>query len=342
MSRDRDFVPARVYRSGGGDGDRLANWRRLIHLHRRLADGSCPSAGVLAEECGVSTKTIYRDLAALRDELGAPIAYDPRSRGSYYERAFELPQAMLTDQDLFALLVAEQAVAQYQGTPLRERMEAAMDKLLAFLPGPTREGHERIAKQVRFGGLPAPRIRPEVWEALSSAIQSCSVVELEYRSGGRGQPDVRTVHPLELVVRDRDWFLVAARPDLDRTPIYYLPRILAARPTGASFDPAHYDEARGDRSGDFNAVRGGGKPRLVRLRFRSVYLAEERPWAADQKVTRHRDGTATLAFRSTALFEIERQVLRYGGQVVVVGPRELRESVARTASRLVDAHQGLD
>lgn len=329
---------ASVYRSGGGDGDRLANWRRLLFLHQRLGDGSAPSAGVLAAECGVSRKTIYRDLAALRDELGAPIVYDANRRGSCYDGAFELPMAMLSDQDLFTLLIAEQAVAQYQGTPLREQMEAALDKLLAFLPGPVRSAHERIARHVRFGGMPAPRVEPEVWQNLAVAIEKCQVIELGYRRGGTGIVDERVVHPMELVARDRDWFLVAHRPDKDRSPIYYVPRILTVRPTGATFDPAEIEDGRGSLEGDFNAVRGAGKPRTIRLRFPSVHLAEERPWAATQKIVRHRDGAATLTFRSTALFEIERQVLRYGGQVVVVGPQELRASIARTARRLLDRH----
>ena len=47
----------------------------------------------------------------------------------------------------------------------------------------------------------------------------------------------------------------------------------------------------------------------------------------------------TLRFESAALFEIERQVMRYGGRVEVEKPAALRQAVAATALFIAARHQ---
>jgi predicted DNA-binding transcriptional regulator YafY len=246
-------------------------------------------------------------------------------------------------------------VAQYEGTPLAASLRAAFDKVLATLPGEVRDRHALAARAIHFGGLPPPRIAADVWSALAAAIDGREHVELTYHRAGAREPVRRTVHPDQLLVRDRDWFLVAHNPEAGprsarraggarrtgRELLYYLPRIASVRRTGRAFRRrASFDGETFHRFG-FNAMQGPTAPRRIELRFlpEAAHLVEERPWAAEQTVRRHRDGSATLVFRSGALFEVERQVLRYGGAVVVVAPKSLREGVARTARRIGLAHR---
>lgn len=64
-------------------GHTAGRMRQLIRCHRLLDRLSSSrigyNAGHLAEEFGCTTKTVYRDLRALR-EAGVQIWYDPRSR----------------------------------------------------------------------------------------------------------------------------------------------------------------------------------------------------------------------------------------------------------------------
>jgi predicted DNA-binding transcriptional regulator YafY len=353
-----------VYLSGS-EGDYLARWKRIILIDQRLRSGALPGVKALAGSCGVSVKTIRRDLEAMRLELAAPIEFVAASRGyRYTDETFAIPAAALSERDLFALMVAENAVAQYEGTPLAGDLRAAFDKVLAVLPGEVRDRHALAARAIHFGGLPPPSIRQEVWAALAAAIDGREQVELDYHRAGAREPVRRCVHPYQLLVRDRDWFLVAYNPDAGsragprtgprtglrtgprtglragRELLYYLPRIAAARRTGRPFRRrAGFDADAFHRYG-FNAMQGPTAPQRITLRFapQAAYLADERPWAAEQTVRRHRDGSASVTFRSAALFEVERQVLRYGGAVVVVAPRSLRASIARTAHRIGRDH----
>ncbi len=62
---------------------------RLIHQaitagSRRPAVQKLPNAVDFARICGVSYKTIHRDLAFMRDQLLLPLAYDQHRYGWYY------------------------------------------------------------------------------------------------------------------------------------------------------------------------------------------------------------------------------------------------------------------
>jgi len=237
-------------------------------------------------------------------------------------------------------MVAENAIAQYEGTPLAAYLRAAFDKVLALLPGEVRSRHALAARAIHFGGLPPPNIRPEIWSALAGAIDGRQQVEIDYHRAGARKPSLRRLHPYQLLVRDRDWFLVAHNPEVGRELLYYLPRIASVRSCGECFERrAGFDAEAFHRFG-FNAMQGPGEAVTVTLRFApaGAFLVDERPWAAEQTVRRTRDGSATVTFRSAALFEIERQVMRYGGVVEVVRPRQLREAVRVAAGRVGKGH----
>ena len=56
---------------------------RIYFIDRKIAEGSYPNAPELAKEYETSLSTINRDIAYMRDMLGAPIAYDFFRKGFY-------------------------------------------------------------------------------------------------------------------------------------------------------------------------------------------------------------------------------------------------------------------
>lgn len=53
---------------------------RLMYIHALVREGNCPAGRVLQERLGVALRTIYRDLAVLRKQLHAPLAYNAKRR----------------------------------------------------------------------------------------------------------------------------------------------------------------------------------------------------------------------------------------------------------------------
>ena len=75
---------------------------RLMKIHQAIADKTNPTASRLAQLCGVTARTIKRDLRLLREEFGAPLQAK-RGQGYWYAREFSLSGLPLTEGELLAL-----------------------------------------------------------------------------------------------------------------------------------------------------------------------------------------------------------------------------------------------
>ena len=123
---------------------------------------------------------------------------------------------------------------------------------------------------------PAPAIDPVVWEQLLAAIHGLEVVRIDYAALGEETPRTRTLHPYQLLARDRDWFLVARHVRRRRELLYYLPRITSVRRTGETFTPSRAFDPDDFHDRSFNAMQGPGDPVDVTLRFPPEHAAPGR------------------------------------------------------------------
>ncbi|OYV74808.1 MAG: hypothetical protein B7Z66_15175 [Chromatiales bacterium 21-64-14] len=84
---------------------------RIYRLHAVLGRGRTIAMRRLMEELDASRATVVRDIAYLRDFMGAPIRYDRERNGYGYEPdapEFQLPGLWFNDSELYALLASEQ------------------------------------------------------------------------------------------------------------------------------------------------------------------------------------------------------------------------------------------
>ena len=89
----------------------------MMRIHERLRNQEYPNCPKLAREFEVNLRTIKRDVDFMKCRLELPIEYDERRNGYYYSRPVEqFPTVAVTESELFALLVASKAIAQYHGT----------------------------------------------------------------------------------------------------------------------------------------------------------------------------------------------------------------------------------
>ena len=65
--------------------------KRIQWLHKYIVNMRYPNASRLAERFGISHRQAQRDVTALREEYGAPLAYSADRRGFYYTEEFSLP-----------------------------------------------------------------------------------------------------------------------------------------------------------------------------------------------------------------------------------------------------------
>jgi predicted DNA-binding transcriptional regulator YafY len=117
----------------------MSRAQRLLDLIQLLRRHRFPVSGAaLAEELGVSLRTLYRDIAALNAQ-GARI--DGEAGVGYVLRpGFMLPPLMFSEEEIEALVLGSRWVAERTDGPLRAAARNALAKIVAVLPDDVRDG----------------------------------------------------------------------------------------------------------------------------------------------------------------------------------------------------------
>ena len=107
---------------------------RILGIHEYLSKQRYPSLSVLAERFGVSTKTIQRDVSFMKKEMNLPIRnYRDLGGYGYTEEVIDMPAMKLSRQEIFALLVAQSSIEQYQGSAFADPLKSFFTKLIGHL-----------------------------------------------------------------------------------------------------------------------------------------------------------------------------------------------------------------
>jgi predicted DNA-binding transcriptional regulator YafY len=293
---------------------------RLVSLLLLLQTRGQLTAAEIAEKLDVSIRTIHRDVESLT-AAGVPVeavrgpAGGYRLAGGYRTRLTGLTADEA--EALFATGVSGPAVELGLGGELA----AARLKVLAALPHELQERATRATRLFHLdtrGWFRAEDRVPHL-PALSSAVWRGCRVRLRYREGGRVVQ--RTIDPLGLVLKGGAWYLVARRSAGMR--VYRVSRVASVRPLEASFErPAQFELA------DFwEEWSRNFEETLPRVQV-TVRVDEEVRRFLPGEPRIEEDGRTVVAF--SHLGDAYRELLRFGSQVEVLEPVELRERVAAT------------
>ncbi|MGY9049594.1 hypothetical protein P775_07530 [Puniceibacterium antarcticum] len=183
----------------------MSRTHRLFQLMQALRALPTPAtAQQLADETGVSERTLYRDIDALRG-LGAVIDGAAGFGYTLIEDA-TLPPLGFQDEELEALVLGLREVMQVGDPALAKAAQGALDKLRARLP-------DRQAHRLRHAVLSAHRFaRPKAplidAGTLRRAVWAESHVRFAYRDAA-GSATTREVQPLGIVYFESSHCLLA-------------------------------------------------------------------------------------------------------------------------------------
>src|SRR5215471_14379670 len=125
---------------------RLLSLIQILRRHRFAVPGAS-----LADELGISLRTLYRDIEALKGQ-GAHIDGEP-GVGYMLRPGFMLPPLMFSEEEIEALVLGGRWVAARTDEPLGKAARNAISKIAAVLPDELRGSFE--ASPLLVG--PAPR-----------------------------------------------------------------------------------------------------------------------------------------------------------------------------------------
>lgn len=302
--------------------DQLINNRKLVTTREFL------------EELGVSLATFKRDLLYMQNHLHAPIVYD-RSSGAYcFDQnnaigpKYELPGLWFNDTEIHALLAAKHLLEEIQPGILEPHIQPLISRLEGLLDS-TDHLLEEIESRIVIEKPAYRSVGSKVFAICATGLLRRKRLEISYRSrrDTEGIPS-RQLSPQRLTYYKNTWYLDAwchRRAALRRFSVDAIDHV-------ELLDEAAIEVPAEELNATFRAGYGiftGHDVTWAKLRFtpyQAKWIATEK-WHVEQSGHFEADGSYMLEFPFASSTELVMDILRYGPNVEVISPPELRNMV---------------
>jgi predicted DNA-binding transcriptional regulator YafY len=171
-----------------------------------ICSSVCAESHELAQRFGVTVRTIYRDIEALRD-AAVPLRAEPGPGGGYaLDRSYTLPPINFTPREAALLVVLGRFATRMRLIPFVDTLAAACDKVRSALTGAGQRALLLHADELEFTGVPAAPSRPGVRRAIEEAWFEGLALRISYRraDGSLGRRTAR----LKRVLMERAMTLI--------------------------------------------------------------------------------------------------------------------------------------
>lgn len=338
MNDNSDKIPpinSRVY---------LAALRRLRQIDRELASAAYPNAEKLAFLLGVTPRTVKRDISFMRDSFNAPIQFSRRRGGYHYTiEGWCLPLTRLSEGELLAFFIAENALRFTGHTPEALQLKHALAKIAALLPDAVTVNLATLGENVSFQNLPFATVEPQILKCLAIAAISQQTVEFDYYSPHNREPSHRRVSVHLLHNFAGDWFAISFDHEKREFRDFHAGRLKNLKETEHEFElQTDFDAADYLKKGFF--MMRGGRLVTVEIHFDSYqaqWIRERRFFHPDEQREELPDGSLRLSFKigEKGLEAVARFCLTYAGNCRVEKPTKLKELVKEKLQKGMDLHQ---
>ncbi|HSX59853.1 MAG TPA: YafY family protein [Tahibacter sp.] len=323
----------------------MDRYERILSLHRLLKTSRYPvSLQRLKDELGCSRATLYRDIAFLRDALGAPIESGEGEQAAFrYDQAeaerFELPGLWLTSDELSALLALNELVAR-SGPSILADVLAPFEKRIETLLSDHASGARLPTERIRVIASGMRTLDQISFRVVAGAVMARRQLKFRYRARSTGSTTERLVSPQRLAHYRDNWYLDAWDHEREALRSFAVDRIAS---------PQMMDEAAIDRDDtELNAhlaasygIFSGPPKAWATLRFSphaSRWVADEH-WHSQQQGQFLSDGRYELKVPYSNSKELLMDVLKYGPDAEVVAPLSLREEMKILLQLSIGAYQ---
>ena len=311
---------------------------RMLRIHNLIKGGSHPNATRLARELEVTTKTIYRDIAFMRDRMELPVEFEPAYNGYHYiEEVGQFPTVKITAGELFAMMVEEKAMQQYRGTNFEKPLLSAFRKVTEGLTDTVSFNLDDFDSSISFRTSAEPVLNLDVIDALAKAAANKRQLRFNYRKPGATEAEPRVVDPYHLANINSEWFLFAHCHLRNDVRTFTPARIKGMVETGVTFEPPEGFSLEERLRGSFAIVTGDEEQEIV-IRFNELvadYIREKK-WHPSQEQRDLENGGVELTMHLTSLSEVQRWVMNWCGNAQVISPPELAKSVREAAEKIIE------
>jgi len=320
----------------------LTRITRLLELVGLLQSGRGHNAHSLAVACGVSRRTIFRDLDVLR-LAGVPMAFEEIEQHYRIPGMNFLPPTNFTPDEALSLLVLCYDMGDRSGIPFHAPARSAALKLESVLPERLREYLRRTASAIQMRVQPTSRIgkTAPIYQTLIEAIARRRSVRIEYDSFSDGKLIRTKLKPYRLLFSRRSWYVFGRSSMHRETRTFNVARIRRMDVLDETFRfPRGFTIERQLRNA-WHLIPEPGADQEVVVRFESLVAKNvaEVVWHKTQRLVWRRDGRLDFRVTVSGIQEISWWILGYGDQAEVLQPPALRALVERRCRATLDRYQ---
>ncbi len=313
---------------------------RFYLIDQLLQKRRATSMNLLISELEVSRSTVKRDLRYMRDRLYAPIVWDSRLEGYRYEHPeaglarFSLPGLWFNSSELHALLTMEHLLDHIQPGFLGSRLEALRNRVRKLLEQGDHSVEEMV-RRIRICHGTSPMVDSAIFQKVANAVLARQQIFASHLHRHSDEVIERYISPQRLIYYNENWYLDGwchLRNDLRTFRLHNLSRVDVTDEQCIDMDDALLDSELTVGFGIFV----GKEIQKAELRFSSFvsrWVVNEQ-WHSNQHAEKDETGRLVLTVPYSDDPELIMRILRYGPDVEVLKPPELREKVA---ARLLEA-----
>ena len=308
---------------------------RIYFIDQEIASGKYPNAPALAKKYETSLSSINRDIAYMRDMMGAPIVYDFFKKGfCYSEKTFRLPAAYATADDLLALGMAKNLMDLYRNTPIHEAALNLLESISTPLKGD--QNAEWFQNRIVIPKTASAPVDTKSWNNIVSSLRENRIITFQYQSAEskslhthakapKSKLDIRRVRPYQLLFDSSSWYLFAYDEDRKKMRIFALSRITNVTLKTETFTIEKDFDYRSLEGASYFGVFSGAETYKFSIAISGdTRWIKERQWAEDQKIQKTRGGIK-LSFTSNQFEKVLEWILSQGPYARPLAPKVLVE-----------------
>ncbi len=200
---------------------------------------------------------------------------------------------------------------------------------------------KELSDQILFEPVPSGE---KFLAPIIEAMRDKTAIMMTYQSFKHDYPSTFSVEPYCLKMFKQRWYLLAYSPDLDKTLVYSLDRVLAIEPTTQKYQIPKDFHAEAYFKNTYGVTGVEDEPEEIKIcidAMQANYLRTLPLHSSQQEIERN-DDYSIFRFYMVPSYEFLQELRKYGSDVQVISPESVRSEFAADAESLHSIYTGKD
>ncbi|MGD8911741.1 MAG: YafY family protein [Candidatus Thiodiazotropha sp.] len=314
---------------------------RIFELNRILQSARYPvSRQRLEQELECSRATVKRLIEEMRLYLNAPIVYDRKLNGYRYDanegEMYELPGLWFNASELHALLAVQQLLEAVQPGLLESHLQPLRRKIDSLLRRQQGQGGESLSNRIRLIRAAARPSSP-FFTLVAGGLAARRRLLITYYNRSGDTVSEREVSPQRLTHYRDNWYLDAWCHLREGLRTFALDAIRDLRQLDLDARNVEKDELERHFAESYGIFSGQAKSlAVVRFASHAARWVATEEWHPKQRSRWLEDGRYELTLPYSDTPELLMDLLKYGPDVEVISPPDLRQAIQQRLQAALD------